>query len=253
MLYLAERAGRLIPADEKGRSRVIQWLMFQMGGLGPMMGQANVFSRYFPEVIPPAIDRYRRESRRLLEVLDGRLAGHEYLAGDYSIADIANFCWARIHEWPGVIDRRPRPPPALAGRDRRPPRGPARACRAAAAGGPGGAGREGADSARLTRYNGGQRRLGPMNEMTRISAQPAYSEAIAALLKRKPQLFIDGAWVDSTGGKTIAVYDPSTGREIARIVDASDADVDRAVAAARRAFDDGRWSGAAVLQARAAS
>jgi glutathione S-transferase len=102
MLYLAERAGALIPADEKGRSRVVQWLMFQMGGLGPMMGQANVFSRYFPEVIPAAIDRYRRESRRLLEVLDGRLADHEYLAGDYSIADIANFCWARIHEWPGV-------------------------------------------------------------------------------------------------------------------------------------------------------
>jgi GSH-dependent disulfide-bond oxidoreductase len=102
MLYLAEQAGKLIPADEKGRSRVVQWLMFQMGGLGPMMGQANVFSRYFPEVIPPAIDRYRRESRRLLEVLDGRLAGNEYLAGDYSIADIANFCWARIHEWPGV-------------------------------------------------------------------------------------------------------------------------------------------------------
>jgi GST-like protein len=81
---------------------VIQWLMFQMGGLGPMMGQANVFSRYFPEVIPPAIERYRRESRRLLEVLDGRLADNEYLAGDYSIADIANFAWARIYEWPGV-------------------------------------------------------------------------------------------------------------------------------------------------------
>jgi glutathione S-transferase/GST-like protein len=102
MLYLAEREGKLIPADEKGRSRVVQWLMFQMGGLGPMMGQANVFSRYFPEVIPAAIDRYRRESRRLLEVLDGHLASHEYLAGDYSIADIANFAWARIHEWPGV-------------------------------------------------------------------------------------------------------------------------------------------------------
>ena len=102
MLYLAERAGRLIPADEKGRSRVVQWLMFQMGGLGPMMGQANVFTRYFPEHLPAAIDRYRRESRRLLEVLDGRLADHEYLAGDYSIADIANFAWARTHEWPGV-------------------------------------------------------------------------------------------------------------------------------------------------------
>ena len=102
MLYLAERAGRLIPADEKGRSRVVQWLMFQMGGLGPMMGQANVFARYFPERIQPAIDRYLRESRRLLEVLDGHLANHEFLAGDYSIADIANFAWARIHHWPGV-------------------------------------------------------------------------------------------------------------------------------------------------------
>jgi glutathione S-transferase len=102
MLYLAEGAGKLIPADRDGRSRVVQWLMFQMGGLGPMMGQANVFSRYFPEHIPAAIERYRRESRRLLEVLDGHLADHEYLAGDYSIADIANFCWARTHEWPGV-------------------------------------------------------------------------------------------------------------------------------------------------------
>ena len=102
MLYLAEREGRLIPADEKGRSRVVQWLMFQMGGLGPMMGQANVFAKYFPERIQPAIDRYLRESRRLLEVLDGHLADNEYLAGDYSIADIANFAWARVHHWPGV-------------------------------------------------------------------------------------------------------------------------------------------------------
>jgi GST-like protein len=102
MLYLAERTGRLIPTDEKGRSRVVQWLMFQMGGLGPMMGQANVFNRYFPEKIPAAIDRYLRESRRLLEVLDGHLATNEYLAGDYSIADIANWSWAHIHDWPGV-------------------------------------------------------------------------------------------------------------------------------------------------------
>jgi GSH-dependent disulfide-bond oxidoreductase len=102
MLYLAEGEGRLIPADPKGRSRVVQWLMFQMGGLGPMMGQANVFARYFPERIQPAIDRYLRESRRLLEVLDTHLADHEFLAGDYSIADIANFAWARIHHWPGV-------------------------------------------------------------------------------------------------------------------------------------------------------
>ena len=112
MLYLAERAGRLIPADEKGRSRVVQWLMFQMGGLGPMMGQANVFAKYFPERIQPAIDRYLRESRRLLEVLDGHLADNEFLAGDYSIADIANFAWARVYHWPGVdiegLDHLPR-------------------------------------------------------------------------------------------------------------------------------------------------
>jgi GSH-dependent disulfide-bond oxidoreductase len=102
MIYLAEKTGRLLPTDAKGRSRVLQWLMFQMGGLGPMMGQANVFTRYFPEKIPAAIDRYQRESRRLLEVLDGHLAGNEYLAGDYSIADIANWSWAHIHEWPGI-------------------------------------------------------------------------------------------------------------------------------------------------------
>ena len=102
MVYLAEKTGSLIPADPRGRSRVMQWLMFQMGGVGPMMGQANVFTRYFPEQLPSVIDRYRRESRRLFEVLDGHLADKEWLAGDYSIADIANFAWVRTHEWPGV-------------------------------------------------------------------------------------------------------------------------------------------------------
>jgi len=102
LVYLAEKTGRLMPSDPKGRSRVLQWLMFQMGGLGPMMGQANVFTRYFPEQIPSVQQRYLRESRRLLEVIDGRLAKAEYLAGDYSIADIANFAWARTHAWPGV-------------------------------------------------------------------------------------------------------------------------------------------------------
>ncbi len=102
MLYLAEKAGRLLPADTKGRSLVIQWLMFQMGGIGPMMGQANVFYRYAPERIPYAIDRYQRECRRLFEVLDTRLADHEYLAGDYSIADIANWSWVRGYKWSGV-------------------------------------------------------------------------------------------------------------------------------------------------------
>jgi glutathione S-transferase len=102
MIYLAEKTGRLLPNDIKGRSRVIQWLMFQMGGVGPMMGQANVFYRYFPEKIQPAIDRYQNECRRLFEVLDGHLAENEWLADDYSIADIANWCWVRTYKWSGV-------------------------------------------------------------------------------------------------------------------------------------------------------
>ena len=80
----------------------MQWLMFQMGGIGPMMGQANVFFRYLPEKIQPAIDRYQAEVRRLFGVLDARLADHEYLAGDYSIADIANWAWVRTHRWSGL-------------------------------------------------------------------------------------------------------------------------------------------------------
>jgi glutathione S-transferase/GST-like protein len=102
LVYLAEKTGRLMPTDTKGRSRVMQWLMFQMGGIGPMMGQANVFFRYFPEKIQPAIDRYQRESLRLFGVLDTQLKDHEYLAGDYSIADIANWAWVRTHRWSGV-------------------------------------------------------------------------------------------------------------------------------------------------------
>ena len=102
LLYLAEKTGRLCPTDAQGRSRVIQWLMFQMGGIGPMMGQANVFFRYFPEKIQPAIDRYQNECRRLFEVLDSRLKESDWLADDYSVADIANWCWARTHEWSGV-------------------------------------------------------------------------------------------------------------------------------------------------------
>lgn len=102
LVYLAERTGRLLPADAKGRSVVMQWLMFQMGGIGPMQGQANVFFRYFPEKLQGAIDRYQHETRRLYEVLDTRLQQVEYLAGDYSIADIATFPWVRGHEWSGV-------------------------------------------------------------------------------------------------------------------------------------------------------
>jgi glutathione S-transferase/GST-like protein len=102
LIYLAEKTGRLMPVDPKGRSLVLQWLMFQMGGIGPMMGQANVFFRYLPEKLPLAIDRYQGEVKRLFRVLDERLAANEYLAGDYSIADIANWSWARTWKWSGV-------------------------------------------------------------------------------------------------------------------------------------------------------
>jgi glutathione S-transferase/GST-like protein len=102
LIYLAEKTGKLLPTDTRGRSLVMQWLMFQMGGIGPMMGQANVFYRYFPEKIQPAIDRYQNESKRLLTVLDSRLKDHEYLAGAYSIADIASWAWVRTHAWSGV-------------------------------------------------------------------------------------------------------------------------------------------------------
>ncbi len=102
MIYLAENAGKLLPMEKKARSRVIQWLMFQVGGLGPMQGQSNVFFRYFPERLPGAIARYQNEVKRLYEVLDHRLQDNEWLAGDFSIADIANWSWCRIHNWAGV-------------------------------------------------------------------------------------------------------------------------------------------------------
>ncbi|MBU1187606.1 MAG: glutathione S-transferase N-terminal domain-containing protein [Gammaproteobacteria bacterium] len=102
LIYLAEKTGRLLPGERKARSRVMQWLMFQMGGVGPMQGQANVFTRYFPQHIPAAIQRYQRETRRLYEVMDSHLRQHDYLAGDYSIADIATWPWVRIHNWSGV-------------------------------------------------------------------------------------------------------------------------------------------------------
>lgn len=102
MIYLAEKTGKLLPADVKKRSRVIQWLMFQMGGVGPMQGQANVFYRYFPEKLPAVIARYQNETKRLYGILDRQLADNEYLAGEFSIADIANWCWTRIHGWAGI-------------------------------------------------------------------------------------------------------------------------------------------------------
>ena len=102
MIYLADKAGKLIPQDTAKRYKVMEWLMFQMGGIGPMMGQANVFYRYFPEKLQPAIDRYQNEGRRLFEVLDKQLKDNDWLAGDYSIADIANWCWVRTHKWSGI-------------------------------------------------------------------------------------------------------------------------------------------------------
>jgi len=102
LVYLADLTGKLLPTDARERSVVMQWLMFQMGGLGPMMGQSNVFTRYAEQKIEYAINRYQKETRRLLGVLNTRLADNEFLAGAYSIADIANFAWARGHKWSGV-------------------------------------------------------------------------------------------------------------------------------------------------------
>ena len=102
LIYLAEKTGQFLPRDPQSRSRVLQWLMFQMSAVGPMMGQANVFLRYFPEKIQPAIDRYQREVMRLFGVLDRQLAAHEYIVGDYSIADMALWPWASGYEWSGV-------------------------------------------------------------------------------------------------------------------------------------------------------
>ena len=112
LIYLAEKYQRFMPTDVKGRSEVIQWLMFQMGGIGPMQGQANVFFRYFPEKIQSAIDRYQNETKRLYTVLEHRLEARDYLCGpgrgDYSIADIASFTWVNVHAWAGLtIDELP--------------------------------------------------------------------------------------------------------------------------------------------------
>ena len=103
LIYLAEKTGKFLPTDVKQRSTVIQWLMFQMAGIGPMQGQANVFHRYAPERIEYAVGRYQRETRRLYDVLDPRFPAHDYLAGDfYSIADIATYPWIAVHNWAGV-------------------------------------------------------------------------------------------------------------------------------------------------------
>ena len=102
LIYLAEKTRKFMPADPRGRYAVIEWLMFQMGSIGPMFGQANHFRAYAPEKIPYAIDRYTNESNRLYGVMDRRLAGRPYIAGDYSIADIAIFPWMRYGDRRGV-------------------------------------------------------------------------------------------------------------------------------------------------------
>ena len=102
LMYLAKKTGKLMPAEMRARYEVVQWLMFQMGGIGPMLGQAHHFLGYAPEKIPYAMNRYSNEANRLYNVLDVRLNGREYLADDYSIADIATFPWLRSHERQGV-------------------------------------------------------------------------------------------------------------------------------------------------------
>jgi len=103
LLYLAEKTGLFLSTDTQERSTTIQWVMWQMGGLGPMMGQLNVFRNYFPEQIPAAIERYDRECRRLFGVLEARLEEASWLGGyDYSIADMASWPWVRSHDWSGL-------------------------------------------------------------------------------------------------------------------------------------------------------
>ncbi len=121
LIYLGEKLGKFLSTDARTRYVTLQWLMFQMGGVGPMLGQAHHFRKYAPEKIPYAIERYTKEAARLYCVLDRRLGESEYLAGDYSIADIATFPWTRWHDmhgqkledfpnverWYNAIDERP--------------------------------------------------------------------------------------------------------------------------------------------------
>ncbi|MBW4571098.1 MAG: glutathione S-transferase N-terminal domain-containing protein [Tolypothrix carrinoi HA7290-LM1] len=108
LIYLAEKTGKFLPVDQKGRFQVLEWLMWQMGGVGPMSGQLNHFKRYAPEKIPYAIARYEKETLRLYSVLDKQLADKEFICGDYSIADIATYPWISIYESQGLtLDNHP--------------------------------------------------------------------------------------------------------------------------------------------------
>ncbi len=101
LIYLADKTGRFLSTELRARSQTMQWLMFQMGSVGPMLGQAHHFRAYAREKIPYAIDRYTKEAGRIYNVLDKRLNSHEYLVDDYSIADMAIFPWIRLHERQG--------------------------------------------------------------------------------------------------------------------------------------------------------
>lgn len=108
LIYLAEKTGKLLPTDQKGRFQVLEWLMLQMGSVGPMFGQLNHFKRYAPEKIPYAIKRYEKETLRLYGVLDRQLANYEFLCNNYSIADIATYPWVAIYEMQGLtLDEHP--------------------------------------------------------------------------------------------------------------------------------------------------
>ena len=97
LLYLAEKTGMFLPTEPRARIEVLEWLFWQMGGFGPMLGQSHHFNKYAPERIKYAMERYTNEARRLYNVLDKRLEGRQYVAGDYSIADMAIFPWCRLH------------------------------------------------------------------------------------------------------------------------------------------------------------
>ena len=99
LIYLSAKAGKFLPRTDRGRYMALEWLMFQMGGVGPMFGQVHHFLRSAPEPVPYAVERYTKEQRRLYKVLDDRLAQHEYLADEYSIADIATYPWVARYDW----------------------------------------------------------------------------------------------------------------------------------------------------------
>lgn len=103
MLYLADKESRFVPTELRARNETLQWLFWQVGGLGPMMGQAQHFYRYATQPVPYGIERYQQETRRLLGVMEERLEGRDFIARDYSIADMACFPWIRIHKLTGVM------------------------------------------------------------------------------------------------------------------------------------------------------